>query len=78
MSTAENSTPVALVIEKDGNLAGKRMLTDDFEEASERAEQIDGRIFALEPVEADAPFPPVTVHQVRDLFGITDPGPEAA
>ena len=78
-TNTENSTgPLALVLEKDGNLGGRRMLTDDFDVAAERADQIDGRVFALEPVEPAAPFAPVTVMHVRAAFGIADLGPEAA
>ncbi|KDA05547.1 hypothetical protein DC31_13725 [Microbacterium sp. CH12i] len=39
-------------------LGGKRRLLDDFDEAVEAADEIDGQVFAIEPIEA-APFAPV-------------------
>lgn len=47
--------PTFLAIEtRDGRatLGGRRRLLDDFDDAVETAEQIDGQVFALEPVEA--------------------------
>lgn len=72
MAITENPTFLA-VETHDGhaNLGGKRRLLDDFDEASEVADEIDGQVFALEPVE-EAPFVPVAaVCHVRlsgDLF----------
>ncbi|WP_193596118.1 hypothetical protein [Microbacterium sp. YJN-G] len=66
MAITEN--PTALVVEtRDGRatLAGKRRLLDDFDEAAEVADEIDGQVFALELVEA-APFVPLpAVQHVR-------------
>jgi hypothetical protein len=81
-TNTENPTaPTLLVVEKDGNLAGKRMLTDDYDAAEARAEQIGGQMFALEPVEP-APFAPVVaIHHVRNLdpfTGLPDLGGDAA
>lgn len=84
MATTENPTaPVALVLEKDGNLAGKRMLTTDLDAAVERAGEIDGQAFALELIEPNpAEHPPVSVvrlsESVNPLTGLPFDGPEAA
>lgn len=57
------------------SLAGKRRLLDTVEEAADAAEEIGGQVFALEPVETDAPFAPVaSIRHVR----LTGLGPEAA
>jgi len=78
-TTTEGTSPTMLVLEKGAeNLAGKRLLTDDFDEAATRADEIGGQVFALEPVEPATPFAPITVLQVRAAFGIADLGPEAA
>lgn len=53
MPTTQN--PTFLTVETHegrATLGGKRRLLDDFSEAAEVAEEIDGQIFALEPVEA--------------------------
>lgn len=59
MPTTEN--PTFLTVEtREGvaTLAGKRRLTADFDEATGLADEIDGQVFALEPIEP-APFIPV-------------------
>lgn len=70
MSTNENLT--LLIVEKDAaNLAGKRRLTGDFTEATEFAEEIDGQVYALEPIEP-APHNPVpAINHVRSLDPLT-------
>ena len=65
------ATPTFLAVEtREGraNLAGKRRLVDDFDEAVEVADEIDGQVFALEPVEA-APFQPVPAVRHVQLSG---------
>jgi len=81
-TTTEGTSPTMLVLEKGAeNLAGKRLLTDDFDEAAMRADEIGGQVFALEPVEP-APFAPVVaIHHVLNLDPLTGlplNGPEAA
>lgn len=64
MPTTEN--PTFLTVEtRDGTatLAGKRRLTDDFDEATGLADEIGGQVYAIEPVEP-APFAPVPAIQV--------------
>lgn len=66
MPTTENPTFLAVETrEGRATLAGKRRLLDDFDEAAEIADEIDGQVFAIEPIEA-APFVPVpAVRHVR-------------
>ena len=66
MPTTENPTFLAVETrEGRATLAGKRRLLDDFDEAAEIADEIDGQVYAIEPVEA-APFTPVpAVRHVR-------------
>lgn len=67
MAITEN--PTALVVEtRDGRatLAGKRRLLDDLTEAAEVADEFDGQVFAIEPVEVTPPFSPIpAVRHVR-------------
>lgn len=46
-------------------LGGRRRLSGDFEEAAEIAEEIDGQVFALEPVEAVDIVPVPAVRHIR-------------
>lgn len=66
MAITENPTFLAVETrEGRAHLAGKRRLLDDFDEAAEVADEIDGQVFALEPVEA-GPFAPVpAINHVR-------------
>lgn len=63
-----NQNPTFLAVETHegrATLGGKRRLLDDFDTAAEVADEIDGQVFALEPIEA-APFAPVpAVQHVR-------------
>lgn len=55
------TNPTFLALEThDGRatLGGRRRLLDDFVEAVETAEEIDGQVFAIEAIEA-APFAPI-------------------
>ena len=55
------TNPTFLALEThDGRatLGGRRRLLDDFDEAVEAAEEIDGQVFAIEAIEA-APFEPI-------------------
>ncbi len=45
---------------------GHRKTTTSVEEAAVMAEETNRQVFALEPVEVDVPFPPVSVVDVRD------------
>lgn len=63
-TNTENPTaPTLLVLEKGAeNLAGRRRLAGDVDEAAEVAADIDGQIFALEPVEPNPELmPPLRV-----------------
>lgn len=51
----------------DPNLAGRRRLADDIESATDVAGEIDGQVYALEPVEENA-FPPVPAITVYERF----------
>lgn len=66
MAHTENPTFLAVEThEGRATLGGKRRLLDDFDEATEVADEIDGQVFALEPVEP-GPFAPVpAVRHVR-------------
>lgn len=59
MPTTQNPTFLA-VETHDGRatLGGRRRLLDNFDDAVESAEEMDGQVFAIEPVES-APFAPV-------------------
>lgn len=61
MTAAE--TPVAVVLEtREGipHLGGKRRLVDDFTDAADVVDGFDGgKVFAIEEVVTDPPFPPV-------------------
>lgn len=66
MAITENPTFLA-VETREGrpSLAGKRRLLDDLDEAVEVADEIDGQVYALEPIEP-APFAPVpAINHVR-------------
>jgi hypothetical protein len=47
-------------------LAGRRSTTVDADEARAVAAETGGQVYALEPVEAECPFPPVPVVSVAE------------
>ncbi|GAA3948211.1 hypothetical protein [Microbacterium soli] len=57
------TTPVAVVLEtREGvpHLGGRRRLVDDFTDAADVVDEFDdGKVFAIEEVVTDPPFPPV-------------------
>lgn len=59
-------------------LGGRRRLLDDFDEAAEIAEEIDGQVFALEPVEPVeiAPVPAVCHVRLADVQVLATIAPE--
>ena len=79
MAITEN--PTALVVEtREGRatLAGKRRLLDDFTEAAEIADEIDGQVFAIEPIE-QAPYTPIpAARHVRIEGAVFDSMPGVA
>lgn len=78
MPTTQNPTFLAVEThEGRATLGGKRRLLDDFDEAAEMADEIDGQVFALEPVEMVDITPVSASTHIRliDLPGL-DPEPQ--
>lgn len=76
MSTTQNPTFLAVEThEGRATLGGKRRLLDDLTEAVEAADEIDGRVFALEPVEV-VDITPVSASTHVRLVGVPGLDPE--
>lgn len=77
MPTTQNPTFLAVETHEGRvTLSGKRRLLDDLDEATEVADEIDGQVFALEPVEVVDIAPVSASAHIRlvDLPGL-DPEP---